>query len=282
MKYFGAHVSIAGGVENAPLRAAELGATGFAMFTKNQRQWASAPLSTLSIALFQETMAKNHFVPEAALPHDGYLINLGQPDDAKLELSRKAFCDEMRRAEQLGLRLLNFHPGTTLGQIPLNDCLDRIAESVRIALDSTEHVCAVIENTAGAGSTVGSTLSELSELFTRIGRPERTRICIDTCHAFAAGYNFSNAAVYEDFWKEFDRGIGLAHLGGMHLNDAKGECGKHLDRHDSLGKGALGKDTFARIAADPRFDRIPMMLETPDETLWAEEIAFLRREAGAI
>ena len=155
MKYIGAHVSASGGVENAPLRASEIGATGFALFTKNQKQWESPPLSGESIDLFKQRCAEFGFAPCSILPHDGYLINLGNPSQEALERSRKSFTDEMARCEKLGLDRLNFHPGSHLGEISVDECLRRIAESINMALDATSGVTAVLENTAGQGSNLG-------------------------------------------------------------------------------------------------------------------------------
>ena len=275
MKYVGAHVSIAGGVENAPLNAAAIGARGFAMFTKNQRQWQSPPLKEESIAAFRENCRLHHFSPQSILPHDGYLINLGQPDDGKLEQSRRAFVDEMQRCRQLGLLYLNFHPGSYLHEIPLEDCLKRIAESVRIAVAEVDGVKAVIENTAGQGTNVGFAFEQLARLIELIDRPGRVGVCLDTCHAFAAGYDLSTEDGYEKVMAEFDRLIGFELLCGMHLNDDKCKLGSHLDRHDSLRHGVLGKRAFELIMQDPRIDEIPLVLETINPDLWPEEIKFL-------
>jgi apurinic endonuclease (APN1) len=291
MKYFGAHISSSGGVENAPLNASAIGADGFALFTKNQRQWVAAPLSEESVRLFKERCEAGGFVPDSILPHDSYLINLGHPQSEGLGKSRAAFLDEMQRCETLGLNRLNFHPGSHLGEISVDECLARIAESINMALDKTHGVCAVIENTAGQGSNLGFRFEQLAQIIDQVEDKSRVGVCIDTCHAFAAGYDlrvadsggsvalFAAAAVdtgYDAVIDEFDRVVGLKYLKGMHLNDAKKPVGSRVDRHEPLGAGFIGRETFARIASDPRLDGIPMILETPDPALWPEEIRFLR------
>lgn len=275
MKYIGAHVSASGGVENAPLNAHEIGARAFAFFTKNQRQWKSAPLSKDSIRLFRENCEKHGFQPFQILPHDSYLINLGHPEEEGLEKSREAFLDEMQRCEQLGLDRLNFHPGGSLGKISDEECLIRIAESVNIALDKTKGVTAVIENTAGQGSNLGFKFEHLRFIIDRVEDKSRVGVCIDTCHSFAAGYDLSTHEGFVATFLHFDEVIGFQYLRGMHLNDAKKGLNSRVDRHDSLGKGTLGHELFRWIMQDPRFDNLPLILETPDETIWKEEISLL-------
>ena len=274
MKYFGAHVSAAGGVENAPVNAAAIGAKAFALFTKNQRQWVAPPLSDRSIALFKENCAKYGFSPAQILPHDSYLINLGHPEEEGLAKSRAAFLDEMQRCEQLGLQLLNFHPGSHLKKISIEECLDRVAESINMALDKTQGVTAVIENTAGQGSNVGHEFWQLKYIIDRVEDKSRVGVCLDTCHTYSAGYDFIGE--YDKVFREFDETVGLHYLKAIHLNDTKKALGSHVDRHDSIGKGLLGIDFFKRFMKDERFDNMPVILETPDETLWAEEIRLLR------
>lgn len=272
MKYIGAHVSISGGVENAPLNAKAIGAKAFAMFTKNQRQWKSAPLSADSIAAFKKNCADCGFLPEHILPHDGYLINMGNPEADKRKQSLEAFIDEMTRCMQLGLDRLNFHPGSSLKQITDEECLSLIADCVNTALDETEGVTAVIENTAGQGSNLGWKFEHLAYIIERIKDQSRIGVCIDTCHSFAAGYDLKTPEGYEKTMAEFDRIIGFQYLRGVHLNDSKSKLAGHLDRHNSIGAGELGTETFEMLMNDPRFDNIPMVLETIDETLWPQEI----------
>ncbi|MBO7724677.1 MAG: deoxyribonuclease IV [Paludibacteraceae bacterium] len=276
MKYIGAHVSASGGVENAPINAKKIGATAFALFTKNQRQWVSAPLSEKSIALFRQYCEEFGFSAQQILPHDSYLINLGSPEKEALEKSRMAFIDEMQRCQQLGLDRLNFHPGSHLNKISEEECLQRIAESINLALDKTQGVTAVIENTAGQGTNMGRSFYQIKYIIDRVEDKSRVGVCIDTCHAFAAGYDLRTEVAFEQTFAEFDEIIGFGYLKGMHLNDAKKDLASRVDRHDSLGKGFLGNSTFEMIMKDSRFENIPLILETPDEALWAEEIAVLK------
>ena len=275
MKYIGAHVSASGGVENAPLNAHNIGATAFALFTKNQRQWEASPLSQSSIELFKKRCAEFGYTADIILPHDSYLINLGHPDKDALEKSRNAFLDEMTRCEQLGLNRLNFHPGSSLGAISEDQCLSIISESINIALSKTTGVCAVIENTAGQGSNVGYRFEHLKYIIDLVEDKSRVGVCIDTCHAYSAGYDLSTDRACEAVFAEFDRTVGFGYLRGMHLNDDKKEMGSHVDRHANLGEGALGLTVFEYIARDPRFDDMPLILETPDESRWADEIKML-------
>ena len=279
MKYFGAHVSASGGVENAPLNAHTIGATAFALFTKNQRQWTAAPLSPKSIEAFGGNCRTDHYQPAQILPHDSYLINLGHPDEEGLRKSRAAFLDEMRRCEQLGLDRLNFHPGSHLGQITIEECLRRVAESINLTLAATRGVTAVIENTAGQGSNVGFAFEHLAAIIERVEDKSRVGVCIDTCHAFAAGYDLGSEAACDRTFDELERVVGFDYLRGMHLNDAMKPLGSRVDRHQSLGEGTLGMTVFRYIARDKRFDDMPLILETPDESRWPQEIALLKELA---
>ena len=280
MKFFGAHVSASGGVENAPRNASAIGATAFALFTKNQRQWRSAPLSAASIEAFGRELAAAGIDPRHVLPHDSYLINLGHPEEEGLERSREAFLDEMQRCEQLGLDRLNFHPGSHLKKISTEECLDRVAESINIALRATKGVTAVIENTAGQGSNVGFAFWQLKRIIDGVEDKSRVGICLDTCHSFAAGYDLSSELACERTFEEFDREVGFQYLRGVHLNDALRPLGSRIDRHTPLGEGQIGWDCFRFIARDSRFDDLPLILETPDESRWAEEIAILNKFAN--
>ena len=275
MKYIGAHVSASGGVENAPLNAHEIGAKAFALFTRNQRQWKSSPLTSRSIDLFKERCAAYGYLPSQILPHDSYLINLGHPEAEGLTKSREAFLDEMQRCEQLGLDRLNFHPGSHLNAFPIDDCLDRIAESINEALNQTSGVTAVIENTAGQGTNLGHTFEQIAHIIDRVEDKSRVGVCIDTAHPLAAGYDIKTTEGFIDTFDKFDKIIGFSYLRGMHINDSKKDLASKVDRHDSIGKGLMGLTTFKMLMNDPRFDNIPMILETPDETIWAEEISYL-------
>lgn len=281
MKYIGAHVSASGGVANAAIRAAELEATAFALFTKNQRQWRAAPLTAEVIDDFKAACEKYHYTPAQILPHDSYLINLGHPVEEALEKSREAFIDELSRCQQLGLTLLNFHPGSHLMQIEEDKCLARIAESINIALAQTEGVTAVIENTAGQGSNLGFKFEHLAAIIDGVEDKSRVGVCIDTCHAFAAGYDLRTAEACTNTFAEFERIVGFQYLRGMHLNDAKSAFGSRVDRHNSLGEGNIGHDAFRWIMQDSRFDGIPLILETTNPDIWAEEIAWLKAQQVA-
>lgn len=276
MKFIGAHVSASGGVENAPINAAEIGANAFALFTKNQRQWNSPPLSAKSIKAFKDNCAKHNILPEHILPHDSYLINLGHPEADGLEKSRAAFLDEMQRCEQLGLSLLNFHPGSHLSKISEEECLSRIAESINITLDKTKGVTAVIENTAGQGTNLGHRFEHLAYIIDRVEDKSRVGVCLDTCHTYTAGYDLKDSNNYITVFEDFERIVGFKYLRAIHLNDSKKELGTRVDRHDSIGKGFIELPFFDRFMNDARFDNIPIVMETPDETIWKEEIDLLR------
>lgn len=276
MKYIGAHVSASGGVENAPRNAAAIGATAFALFTKNQRQWAAPPLSEQQIEVFRAECQRNGYTAAQILPHDSYLINLGHPEDEPLEKSRASFLHEMQRCEQLGLDRLNFHPGSHLKKISEEESLRRVAESINIALDKTSGVTAVIENTAGQGSNLGYAFWHLAYIIDRVEDKSRVGVCLDTCHSFAAGYDLSTEQGCDEVFAEFEREVGFEYLRGMHLNDAMKPLGSRVDRHSPLGEGYLGITPFRYIMQDSRFDNIPLILETPDEERWAEEIALLK------
>lgn len=276
MKYIGAHVSISGGVENAPENARAIGATGFALFTKNQRQWFAPELSSASVALFRERCTEYGYPPESILPHDSYLINLGNPDVEARTKSLESFIGEIRRCEALGLDRLNFHPGSHLKKISEQECIELIAESINVALRETQGVTAVIENTAGQGSNMGYRFEHLAEIIRLVEDKSRVGVCLDTCHTFASGYDLSSWEACEATFAEFDRAVGFDYLRGMHLNDAMKPLGSRIDRHSSLGEGFIGWPCFEYIMGDSRFDGMPLTLETIDEDIWAQEIAQLK------
>lgn len=282
MKYLGAHVSAAGGADQAVQRAVEIGADAFALFTKNQRQWQGKPLTDEAIQAFRDACSEHHFAPEQILPHDSYLINLGHPEQEGLRKSRDAFLDEMQRCEQLGLTLLNFHPGSHLNKISESDCLKRIAESVNEALTHTKSVTAVIENTAGQGTNLGWRFEHLAEIIAHVDDQNRVGVCIDTCHAFAAGYDLRSAEATQATLDELGKVVGFEYLRGMHLNDAKSNFASRVDRHHSLGKGNIGLPAFTTIMQEPRINAIPMILETVEPEIWAEEISWLRAQAHTV
>jgi deoxyribonuclease-4 len=280
-KFVGAHVSASGGVFNAPLNAMKIGAKAFALFTKNQKQWTAKPLEDETIGLFKDNLAQSGIQPCHILPHDSYLINLGHPEEEKRVKSLEAFIDELKRCSQLGLDRLNFHPGSHLKQISPEECIDRIAASMNEAIKMVEGVNLTIENTAGQGSNLGWRFEHIAAIIERIEDKSRVGVCIDTCHMFTAGYDIRTREAYDATWNEFSAIIGFEYLKGMHINDSKPDLGSHVDRHDSLGKGKIGLDAFGFLMNDPRMDDIPLVLETIDETIWAQEIQLLYSMQGA-
>ena len=269
-------MSASGGVWNAPLNAHNIGATAFALFTKNQKQWVAKPLTDEEIGLFKDNCAKYGYTAAQILPHDSYLINLGSPREEGLQKSRAAFIEEMHRCEQLGLDRLNFHPGSHLKEISVDECLTTIAHSINLALDKTKGVTAVIENTAGQGSNLGYTFEQIAQIIEQVEDKSRVGVCIDTCHSFAAGYDLSTELGFTQVFEHFENVIGFKYLRGMHLNDAMKPLSSKVDRHSTLGNGVLGMVPFQMIMKDPRFDGIPLILETPDPDIWAQELDTLR------
>lgn len=274
-KFIGPHVSASGGVEQAVVNAHELGATAFALFTRNQRQWKAKPLSDTSVETFKQLLFAYGYAPEHVLPHAGYLINLGNPDAEMRQKSADAFLDEMQRCMQLGLPMLNFHPGSHLNKISIDDCLKLIAEEINIALSKTEGVVAVLENTAGQGTNLGNRFEELATIIELIDDKSRVGVCIDTAHTLSAGYEIRTKEGYEEMWHQFDTIIGKEYLRAIHLNDSKKELGSRVDRHESIGLGTMSPLFFDMIMNDPRLNDMPLILETPDESRWAEEIKLL-------
>lgn len=275
MKYIGAHISIAGGVQNAPLRARALGAGGFGMFTKNQRQWQTKPYSERDIAEFKANMKAGGYAKKTVVPHVGYLLNLGHPEEEKRQKSIEALLDEMRRVKDLDLLYLNLHPGATLGKISPAKCVSRVAESINQALASVEEVILLLETTAGQGTSIGRDFGELAEIIERVKPQSRIGVCLDTCHVFAAGYDIRTRQGYQSTISEFDQKIGLSYLKAWHLNDAKSEFASRVDRHHSLGRGHIGLEPFGWIMRDQRLEGLSFVLETIDYSIWKQEIALL-------
>lgn len=274
-KFVGAHVSASGGVFNAVQNALDIGAKAFALFTKNQRQWSAKPLEDMAVEKFKKLLSQSGIEAKHVLPHDSYLINLGHPEDEAREKSMDAFLDEAQRCELLGLEKLNFHPGSHLGKISEDECLAKISDAVNKTIAQTKSVKMVIENTAGQGSNLGWRFEHLSQIIDKVEDKSRVGVCIDTCHMFSAGYDIRTKEAYEKSWAEFERIVGFKYLMGMHINDSKVKLGSHVDRHHSLGKGEIGLDAFRFIMNDERMDDIPLILETIDESIWADEIALL-------
>lgn len=280
MKYIGAHVSTGNGVSSAPVNAHNIGAKAFALFTRNPSRWKSKPIDDKEAEKFRSLCEEFGYSPDYILPHDSYLINLGQPDAQKLEQSREAFLDEMHRCEQLGLTMLNFHPGSHLKLVDVDTCLATIAQSINWALSQTSGVKAVIETTAGQGTNLGYSFEQVAQIIDQVEDKSRVGVCVDTCHTYSAGYDLATPAGYEQTWQDFDRIIGLKYLNAMHINDSKKPFGSRVDRHETIGNGNLGLPFFKMLMADPRMDNMPLILETPDESRWAEEIALLYSLAG--
>ena len=280
MKLIGAHVSVDKGVSNAPLNARAIGAKAFALFTRNPSRWVSKAISDAESDKFKRNCEECGFTPDMILPHDSYLINLGSPDEEKLQKSREAFLDEMNRCSQLGLTMLNFHPGSHMREMSEESCLDRIAESLNMILDTTSGVKAVIENTAGQGSNLGYSFHQLAHIIDRIEDKTRVGVCIDTCHAHSAGYDMTTPEAYRRTWEEFDQVVGFKYLCGMHINDTAKALGSRVDRHAPIGQGILGEEFWRMLMTDPRMDGIPLILETTDVTLWPEEIRYLYSLTG--
>jgi len=287
MKFVGAHVSASGGVDNAPLNAMKIGAKAFALFTKNQRQWKAKPLEEKMIESFKVNLEKSGILAKHVLPHDSYLINLGHPEVEKLEKSREAFIDELHRCEQLGLVLLNFHPGSHLVKVAKKDpeyvdkimeaelnCLDVIAESLNVAIEATKgmNVKLVIENTAGQGTNLGYKFEHLAHIIDKVEDKSRVGVCLDTCHTFTGGYDLRTREAYDATMDEFERLVGFEYLSAMHINDSKPKLGSRVDRHHSLGEGEIGWDAFRFIMNDERMNDIPLVLETINSDIWNQEI----------
>ena len=290
MKFVGAHTSASGGVFNAPLNAQKIGAKAFALFTKNQRQWVAKDLSEEDIKKFKDNLKSVGILPKHILPHDSYLINLGQPELDKRQKSLDAFIDEIKRCHQLGLDRLNFHPGSHLQKLSKRDenyednliyaeevCLSAIANSMNKAIEATKDtdVILVIENTAGQGTNLGYKFEHLAFLIDKVQDKSRVGVCIDTCHMFSSGYDMRTKEAYDESFKKFDEIVGFKYLKGMHINDSKAKFESRVDRHNSIGKGEIGLDAFKFIMNDPRMDDIPLILETIDDSIWEDEIKLL-------
>ncbi len=266
---------MAGGVYHAPENAHHLGATAFALFTRNQRQWTAKPYPQEDIDAFKKNLTLYGYAPRHILPHAGYLINLGNPDPVKRERSFGALLDEIGRCSQLGLTMLNLHPGSSLKLISVDECIGLIADSINAALAQTKGVSLVLENTAGQGSNLGRTFEELAAIMEQVEDPSRIGVCFDTCHAYAAGYALDTNEEVRETFDAFDRIIGMHYLRGLHLNGSKHGRGSRKDRHASLGEGLLPMTVMEYIMKDARFDDLPLILETTDEERWASEITQL-------
>jgi len=272
MYYIGPHVSIGGGVANAPKNAKALGATGFGMFVKNQRQWTAAPYAPADIEAFKRQMATDGYTTAQVMPHAGYLINLANPDEEAHAKSMTSLMDELRHCMALGLDKLNFHPGSHLRKLTPQEACARVAQSINTALAQTQGVTLVIENTAGSGGNLGAPFEELRTIIDGVDDKTRVGVCLDTMHTFAAGFDIRTRDGFLATMAHFDRTVGFSYLRGMHINDSKVALNSHVDRHESLGQGLLGIEVFRCIMTDARFENMPLVLETPNEALWEREI----------
>lgn len=275
MLFIGPHVSSSVSVSLSPIRAKEFGATGFALFTKNQRQWSSPPLKEEDVSLFKKNVKELGFSYGSILPHAGYLINPATPSEELREKSLKLFIDEGERVEKLGINILNIHPGAYKeGEKSLG--IKRSADMINSVLERCTLFRLAIENTSGSGTIIGSTFEELEELYSSIKYKDRVGFTLDTAHLYGAGYDVKDdvGKVLDSFFSIFGKGK----LYGMHLNDSKVELSSHKDRHDNLGYGLIGKEVFLEIVKRKEVENIPLILETPNEELWRNEISMLLGE----
>lgn len=262
MGLLGAHVSVKDGVDLAPERARSLGCDSMQIFTRNQMQWKAREIADDEVERFKRNL-KEHEI-KRTMAHDSYLINLSATDEKTLRMSREAFADELARAERLGIDYLVFHPGSHLGAGESKG-VKMISENVRRILGKTGESGArlLFETTAGQGTNLGFSFEQMSSMIEGVGMDDRTGVCYDTCHSFAAGYDISTKSGYDDTFELFDRVIGIDRLRAFHLNDSKGGQGSRVDRHENIGKGKLGKAAFSLLVNDKRFAAHPMVLETP-------------------
>jgi deoxyribonuclease-4 len=277
----GAHMSINGGVYTAHERGMRVGCTTIQLFTKNNTQWTSRPLSEEDIDKYKRLARKSRIRPVVA--HSSYLINLCAKDRLILKKSREAFRDELWRCEKLGIPHLVFHPGAHVGQGE-EEGIKLIAESLNILHDETSgyHVKSILEATAGQGTTLGYRFEQLRKIIDLVENRQRMRVCVDTCHLFAAGYDIKSEHGYERTFREFDAIIGLKRLVVFHVNDSKRELGSHVDRHEHIGKGRIGNTAFRLLMNDPRFVSIPKILETPKAEDMHEDVINMRKLRGFI
>ncbi|KAI5185099.1 deoxyribonuclease IV [Nematocida homosporus] len=271
-KYVGAHLSIQNGIDLVVNEVERIGGKAAAMFLKNQRTFKSTPYTPATIKAFRESSSD---IKEYYLPHASYLINLAQPDPEKGERAYQMFVDDMKRCEQLGIPNLNFHPGSNVGGLPVAEACQLISSRINRALQETTGVCAVIENMAGQGKVLGVTFQEIAMMIEGVTDKSRVGVCLDTCHLFGAGYDIRTSTSFAKIMKEFDTVVGLSYLKGVHLNDSKQPLGSRRDRHESLGKGLIGLEAFSFIMNSSMFSDIPLILETPDPSIYAKEIALL-------
>jgi len=274
-KFIGAHVSASGGVHKTLENAKKIEARAFAFFVKNQRQWNAKPLEDSIVLEFKNRLIKSNISVDHILPHAGYLINLGSPFPEKREKSISSFIDELERCSRLGMTYLNIHPGSHLREISEEASLDLVVDSLEQALDAVPDIKIIIENTAGQGSNLGYKFEHLAHIINKLTDKNRIGVCLDTCHTYAAGYDIKDPEKYEETMSGFGDIVGFEYLTGIHLNDSKVACCSRKDRHHSIGKGYLELPFFVRFMNDDRFDNMPIILETIDDTIWLDEIKLL-------
>ena len=290
--YIGAHVSGAGGVQNSITNAVQIGANAFAVFLKSQRKWTSPPLAPEAKTQFHALLKQHHYdAAKFILPHGSYLVNLAQADATKAAQAFDNFVDDLQRCESLGIQLYNFHPGSTGGDSMAAAC-SRIAAQLNRSHKATESVVTVLENMCGSGNVVGSRFEELRDIIDQVQDKSRVGVCVDTCHAFAAGYDLRSPEAFAATVAEFDAVVGLKYLRAFHLNDSKAPLGSHRDLHANIGTGFLGLRAFHNIMNHEPFQNLPMVLETPIEDtgpdgksfenkqIWADEIKLLESLIG--
>jgi AP endonuclease-1 len=289
--YIGAHVSGAGGVHNSITNALNIGANAFAVFLKSQRKWESPPLAVDAKNQFLALSKQHGYDAAHILPHGSYLVNLAQADPAKAKQAYDNFVDDLHRCEQLGIKLYNFHPGNT-GGADRGEACRRIAAQLNRAHAATSTVITVLENMAGTGNVIGTKFEDLRDIIAAVDEPSRVGVCIDTCHAFAAGYDIRTPEALESTFAEFDRIVGRKYLKAFHFNDSKAPFASHRDLHANIGTGFLGLRAFHALVNHADFQGLPMVLETPidrkdakgksfeDRQVWADEIKLLESLVG--
>lgn len=296
--FVGAHTSIAKGVENAVTNCLHIGGNAFACFLKSQRKWDNPPLQDVNRDAFRKALIEHKYDGmKHVVPHGSYLVNLATADKDKSKQSFDAFIDDLRRCESLGIKYYNFHPGGA-GTGPFDEAITRLAENLNRALSETSTVVPLLENMAGHGTLIGGRFSDLRDVIAQI-KPEfksRIGVCIDTCHAFAAGYDLRTPEAFHKTMQEFDDVVGMQYLKALHLNDSKAPFNSHRDLHQNIGLGFLGLRAFHNVMNEPRFHGLPLILETPserpdprdptgkktieDKSIWAREIKLLEDMIG--
>ena len=259
----GAHIPITGGFYNAAISGQEVGCSAIQIFTKSNRQWHAKPITTEDSNLFCQYLKKCRI--EYVMAHASYLINLASPEKSTQNKSIAALEIELARCHQLGITDLVLHPGAKK-DLPEEQALLQVAQNINVALEnSPKNTRILLETMAGQGSTIGNTFEQLAKIMEHVKQQSRVAVCLDTCHIFAAGYDFSTPEKYHQMWLAFNHTIGLEKLGAIHLNDSKKELGSKVDRHEEIGAGKITKHSFELIMNDEKLISVPKILETPKE-----------------